>query len=102
MALKIKKSTNPKKKLMLVGEKKDGSKITRHFGASGYTDRTKIKNKEEREKRTKAYKSRHKGDNLNDPYSAGALSYYVLWGADTIAGGISAYNKRFGLNVTRQ
>lgn len=101
MALKIKKSTNPKKKLMLVGEKKDGSKITRHFGAAGYTDRTRIKNPEERRKRTAAYKSRHKNDNLSDPYSAGALSYYVLWGADTIAGGIAKYNKRFGLSVTR-
>jgi len=33
--------------------------------------------------------------------SPGALSYYVLWGGDTISAGISAYNKRFNENMHR-
>ena len=50
MPIKMKKSTNPKKKYMITGTKKDGSKITRHFGAAGMRDRTKISNPEERKK----------------------------------------------------
>jgi len=99
MPIKMKKSTNPKKKYMITGTKKDGSKITRHFGAAGMRDRTKISNPEERKKATASYKSRHRGDNLNDPYSAGSLSYYVLWGGDTIAAGKRAYKNRFGISL---
>ena len=99
MPITMKKSTNPKKKYMVTGTKKDGSKITRHFGATGYRDRTKISNPEERKKATKAYKSRHSGDNLSDAYSAGALSYYILWGGDTIAAGKRAYKNKFGISL---
>lgn len=95
----MKKSTNPKKKYMIVGNKKDGSKITTHFGATGYRDRTKISNPEERKKATANYKSRHSGDNLSDAYSAGALSYYILWGGDTIAAGKRAYKNKFGISL---
>ena len=93
---KLSKSTRPGKKYQAKFENK-----TVHFGASGYRDRTKIKNKEERDKAVKAYKSRHKNDNLNDKMSPGALSYYVLWGGDTISAGIAAYNKRFNENMHR-
>mgnify|MGYP003668262022 CR=1 FL=1 len=99
MPIKMSKSNNHKKKYMITGTKKDGSKITRHFGAAGMRDRTKISNPEERKKATKNYKSRHQGDNLNDPYSAGSLSYYVLWGGDTIAAGKRAYKNRFGISL---
>ena len=74
---------------------------TVHFGASGYRDRTTIKNKEERNKAVKSYKARHKNDNLNDKMSPGSLSYYILWGGDTIEQGISAYNKRFNEKIHR-
>ena len=90
------KSSRPGKKYMVKFENK-----TVHFGASGFRDRTKIKNKEERDKAVKSYKSRHKNDNLNDRTSPGALSYYVLWGGDTISSGISAYNKRFNESLHR-
>ena len=99
MPIKMSKSENPKKKYKITGTKKDGSKITRHFGASGMRDRTKISNPEERKKATASYKSRHRGDNLNDPYSAGSLSYYVLWSGDTIAAGKTAYKNKFGISL---
>jgi len=95
----MKKSTNPKKKYMITGTKKEGSKITRHFGATGYRDRTKISNPEERKKATANYKSRHSGDNLSDAYTTGALSYYILWGGDTIAAGKRAYKNKFGISL---
>ena len=93
------KSNNHKKKYMITGTKKNGSKITRHFGAAGMRDRTKISNPEERKKATASYKARHRGDNLNDPYSAGSLSYYVLWSGDTIAAGKRAYKNKFGISL---
>ena len=99
MPIKMSKSENPKKKYKITGTKKDGSKITRHFGASGMRDRTKISNPEERKKATASYKSRHRGDNLNDPYSAGSLSYYVLWSGDTIAAGKRVYKNKFGISL---
>lgn len=49
------------------------------FGASGYEDYTRHKDKKRRE----SYRSRHAYDNLGDPKSAGALSYYILWGEST-------------------
>jgi len=75
---------------------------TVHFGASSYVDRTKIKNKEERIKRYTAYQSRHRGDKINDMKSAGALSWFVLWSADTISGGIRNYEKKFNVKVTKK
>jgi hypothetical protein len=99
MPIKMSKSNNHKKKYMITGTKKNGSKITRHFGAAGMRDRTKISNPEERKKATASYKARHRGDNLNDPYSAGSLSYYVLWSGDTIAAGKRAYKNKFGISL---
>jgi len=72
---------------------------TVHFGASGYVDRTKIKDVEERKKRYTAYKSRHKNDRINDMKSAGALSWFVLWSSDNISGGIKNYEKKFNVKV---
>lgn len=92
----LKKSTRPGKKYQATFDKK-----TVHFGAKGYRDRTTIKNADERNKAVKAYKARHKNDNLNNKMSPGALSYYVLWGGDTISAGIAAYNKRFNENMHR-
>jgi len=93
---KLSKSTRPGKKYQAKFENK-----TVHFGATGYRDRTTIKNADERNKAVKAYRARHKNDKLNDRTSPGALSYYVLWGGDTISAGISAYNKRFNENMHR-
>ena len=49
------------------------------FGASGYEDYTTHKDKSRREN----YRSRHRNDNLNNPKSPGALSWYILWGNST-------------------
>src|SRR3989338_1167155 len=45
------------------------------FGASGYEDYTIHKDKERRRR----YRIRHKNDKIDDPYSAGFWSWYVLW-----------------------
>jgi hypothetical protein len=71
---------------------KDG-RMTR-FGAVGMDDYTITKDEEQR----KRYRARHKKDlDTNDPYRAGYLSYYILWGDSTsIKENVKEYNKRFG------
>jgi len=103
MPLKLRKSNRPLKKWVA----RDG-KRTIHFGQKGARDFTLINkptsthyipDRAEREKVKKAYRSRHKNDNLNNPFSPGALSYYILWSAPTMRGGIKNYEKRFNIKV---
>ncbi len=74
----IKKSTKPNKKLMAVFTR-DGRTKTTHFGAAGMDDYTLKKDKEQRTR----YRNRHRGDNINNPESAGSLSWHILWGQST-------------------
>jgi hypothetical protein len=75
-----------------IAEFDDGRKT--RFGAAGMDDYTITKDKEQRDR----YRARHKKDlDTNDPYRAGYLSYYVLWGDNTsIKENVKDYNKRFG------
>lgn len=91
----ITKSSKSNKKLMAkFKDKKSGRESTTHFGAAGMDDYTKTKDKAQRER----YRSRHRGDNLTNPRSPGALSWYVLWGNSTSRrDNIASYKRRFGL-----
>jgi hypothetical protein len=93
--ISIKPSSKSGKKLMATFKnKKTGRDSTTHFGASGYDDYTIKKDKEQRSR----YRKRHSGDNLSNPRSAGALSYYILWGNSTSKReNIASYKRRFGL-----
>ena len=58
----------------------NGRTKTTNFGAVGYSDYTKHKDKHRRE----LYLDRHRTtENWNDPTTAGALSKYLLWGDST-------------------
>ena len=91
----ITKSSKSNKKLMAkFKDKKTGRESTTHFGAAGMDDYTIKKDKAQRER----YRNRHRGDNLTNPRSAGALSWYVLWGNSTNKrDNIASYKRRFGL-----
>ena len=91
----IKKSTNPKKKLMAVFTKDNGRTKTTHFGAKGMDDYTITKDKEQRTR----YRSRHRKDlDTKDYTRAGFLSYFILWGNSTSRKeNISAYKRKFNL-----
>lgn len=91
----IKKSTNPKKKLMAVFTKDNGRTKTTHFGAKGMDDYTITKDKEQRTR----YRTRHRKDlDTKDYTRAGFLSYYILWGNSTSRKeNISAYKRKFNL-----
>jgi hypothetical protein len=83
------------KAVFMVGKREK----TIHFGSSGNKDFTiySAEDKAKAEKMRNAYIARHKvNENWTDPMTAGSLSRFVLWESPTIAGGISAYKKRFG------
>jgi hypothetical protein len=71
---------------------KDGRQT--RFGAAGYEDYTQHNDK----LRRASYRKRHAKDlETKDPYKAGYLSYYILWGDSTsIKENVKDYNKRFG------
>ena len=64
-----------------------------HFGMAGGKNYTDHGDKEER----KLYLKRHRArENWNDPFSAGSLSRYLLWGDSTsLAKNHQAFMKRF-------
>jgi hypothetical protein len=69
-----------------------------HFGGRGYRDYTTIGERDEALKARAAYRSRHKNDKINDPYSPGALSWWILWGDyDNTAQNLSAYRRKFSV-----
>lgn len=94
MRVEITKDTSGGKKMKAVFYNKDKKVKTVRFGAAGYTDRTRGATDEQQ----KAYKARHRGDNLSDKFSPGALSMFVLWSSKSLAQGIANYKKRFGLS----
>tara|TARA_B100001094_G_C17670809_1_gene548669 strand:- start:55 stop:354 length:300 start_codon:yes stop_codon:yes gene_type:complete len=93
----IKPSTKSDKKMMAVFDN-DGRTKTIHFGASGMDDYTKTKDKEQRAR----YRTRHAKDLTTSAsktgMSAGALSYYVLWGNSTSKReNIKQYKRKYNL-----
>ena len=84
----IKKSTNPKKKYdaIINGSKKVS------FGASGYSDFTKHKDEERKEK----YIARHKvNQDWKDYTTSGMWAKNILWNKPTIEASVKDTNKRF-------
>lgn len=81
------------------------------FGSASYRDYTLmhdteskfyIPDRDEREKVKKAYRARHRNDNIDNVHSPGAMSWYILWSEPTLEGGIRAYEKRFGVKVVKK
>ena len=94
----IVRATDGKHKLVATFENtKTGRTRKTKFGAIGYNDYTTF-SASEREQRRKNYRSRHANDNLTNPTSAGALSWYVLWGTSpSLKANIAKYRKHFKL-----
>jgi hypothetical protein len=79
----------------LVAIFKNGKSV--HFGSEGSETYVDHKDKEKRA----AYLARHSAsgrEDWNDPYSAGALSRWILWGDfGSMEGNIAAFRRRFNL-----
>lgn len=85
------KSDKPSKKLCVVHH---GRKI--HFGATGYSDFTKHKDIERRDR----YDARHrKTEHWNDSTTAGFWAKWILWNKPTIIGSARDTAKRFGIKI---
>lgn len=82
MQVKLQKSTNAKKKYMVIIYDNDMNKIkTVHFGAAGMSDYTKHKDEERKQR----YIDRHKKrENWNDIKTAGFWSKHLLWNKSTL------------------
>jgi hypothetical protein len=63
------------------------------FGATGYSDYTKHKNKTRKAK----YIRRHSGmgENWSKPDTPGALSRWILWNKPTLRGSVRDFKNRF-------
>ncbi len=87
----VKTDDDSKKKYVAIFQV--GNKIKKvDFGQKGYDDYTTHKDVKRRE----AYLNRHQRDNLNDPLSPGALSWFILWGPNTdINTNIEFFRRRF-------
>ena len=91
MLTAVTKSNRKDKKYL--AEFLDGTRI--HFGGAGYGDYTSFP-PELRDEKRRLYRLRHAHDKLNSPRSAGALSWYILWGeSPDIHENIRAFQKRF-------
>ena len=66
---------------------------TVHFGDSRYFDYTQHNNS----MRAELYRARHKNDNINDPLSPGALSWFVLWSSPDFKQGLRNYINHFNI-----
>ena len=85
--VQLDKSNREEKKFKAVFYDDNRKKIlTTHFGAKGYQDYTMHYDDE----RKRLYLERNSKENWNDPFSAGSLSYHLLWTEKSMA---KAYNK---------
>ena len=76
------------------GQDKSPTSFLVRFGANGYSDFTIHKD----EKRKQMYLSRHrKNENWNDPFTAGALSRWLLWNKKTLNDSFHDFVKKFKL-----
>jgi hypothetical protein len=92
--LSVKKSPRPAKKFVATFSQGGRLKST-YFGSTGYQDYTTHHSKERRQR----YINRHKRrENWNDPTTAGALSYHLLWGPTTsLKTNLQKFKERFHL-----
>lgn len=91
--IKIQKSKRKGKKLDAVFENTTtGRTKTISFGASGYSDFTKHKDKARKQRYINRHKKRENWNNLMTP---GALSRWVLWNKPSLQASINDYKKKF-------
>ena len=95
----LRKSTRKDKKFQM---KMPSFGHTHHFGQANARDRTLIKNPAERMKAWKSYQARHRKDPIGDVHSPAALSWYLLWSADTLSQGIKNYERKFNVEVVKK
>jgi len=98
MIVELKKSTNPKKKYMVILHKPNNKTKTVHFGQAGASDFTKHKDKDRKD----AYISRHaKREDWTESgiETAGFWAKNLLWNMPTLRASIKETETKFGIKV---
>lgn len=91
----IRKSSRKDKKYMVrVGNR------TIHFGQEGYSDYTKHKDPERKERYIKRHRKREKWGKSGIG-TAGFWSRWILWNEPTLRGSIADTEERFGIDIRR-
>ena len=94
MYFTLENGTAKSKRYKAIFYDEDGNKIkTTQFGSSSHENFTIHRDKQRRE----LYRKRHHKDKIDEPYSAGALSWYLLWNKPTFKQSIKDYEERFGI-----
>ena len=108
MPMVLKKSNRSNKKYVVKDEKRiihfggvkeDGTPYRDFILMNDRNSKYYEPNKNERERVKKNYQRRHKGDNLENPFSAGALSYYLLWNKRSLKSSIKDYENKFNIKI---
>ena len=108
MPVILSKSSRKDKKYMIKHDNK-----TTHFGGdpSKYRDYTLMNkkgsqfyepSKEKRDKVKASYRKRHAKDPINNPYTAGSLSFHLLWNKPTLSASIKDFEKRFNIDIVNK
>ena len=90
--IRIEASNKPKSK-MVARFDIDGQIVSTHFGQRGAEDFTVHKD----DNRKANYRARHQHDRIEDPTTACALSWHILWNKTSKRESIADYKKHFGL-----
>ena len=92
----LKKSTKPEKKYMV----KIGNKIV-HFGANGFSDYTKHKDRSRKIRYDKRHKSRENWKKSGIE-TAGFWSKWILWNKPDLIESIHDVEKRFNIKIKKK
>jgi len=93
----IEPAKNKTSKLTAIFTMPDGKTKRINFGARGALDYT-LHDKSVRDERRRLYDIRHKKrEDWTNPFTAGALSKWILWNLPTRSASIQDFKKRFNL-----
>jgi hypothetical protein len=83
-------TSNKRFKAVFYDRKKEKVKTTQ-FGSSNHENYTIHKD----DKRKELYRKRHHKDKIDEPMTAGSLSWYLLWNKKTLEASIKDYEQIF-------
>jgi len=96
MKFEVHRATDGKHKYRATFTREDGTTKSVSFGAAGYSDFTQHRSTA----RQRLYRLRHQAtENWNDPETAGALSWHLLWKGPNFASNVADFRNRFNLST---
>ena len=99
MYFTLENGTAKSKRYKAIFYDEDGNKIkTTQFGSSSHENFTIHRDKQRRE----LYRKRHANDKIDEPMTAGALSWWILWNKEDFKQSIRDYGKRFKIKYIEQ